>query len=126
MPASVLPAHLVSVKVAAERCGVDPRTVRRWIDADLITGYRVGIKLLKVDPDEIERRVIRRITHGAKLTCPSCGRLFDGHWLPGRDADAQQCPACGLVFEATWPGFDLEPETLVVYPPGQEPGRGAA
>jgi uncharacterized Zn finger protein len=63
---------------------------------------------------------------GARLACPSCGRAVACRWIQGRETADQQCPSCGHVFEATWPGWDFEPETVVVYPPGQEPGRGAA
>ena len=62
----------------------------------------------------------------AALACPSCGCEFTGRWLEGHETAAQQCPSCGHVFEASWPGFTFEPETVIVSPPGEEPGRGAA
>ena len=65
-------------------------------------------------------------TASAPLTCPSCGHKVVGRWLSGQDTADQRCPSCGHVFEAAWPGFTFEPETVIVSPPGQEPGRGAA
>lgn len=53
--------QLTSPAAAAERYDVNERTVRRWITDGLITGYRVGAKLVKVDLAEIEAKVIRRI-----------------------------------------------------------------
>src|SRR5215472_10379102 len=42
--------RLVSVKTAAEVHDVNDKTVRRWIDEGLITGYRIGRTLVKVIP----------------------------------------------------------------------------
>jgi excisionase family DNA binding protein len=49
------------VKRAAARFDVHDRTVRRWIAEGLITGYRVGSTLIKVDLNEIEDRIVRVI-----------------------------------------------------------------
>jgi predicted site-specific integrase-resolvase len=56
------PRNLKSVDVAAERYDVNPRTVRRWVGEGIITGYRIGGKLLKVDINEIERNVVKVVT----------------------------------------------------------------
>lgn len=61
----------------------------------------------------------------ATIACPSCGHEFTGRWT-GHKTGAQQCPSCGRVFEATWPGFIFAPETVIIGPSGEEPGRGAA
>ena len=53
--------RLASVSAAAENYDVNPRTVRRWISDGLITGYRVGTTLVKVDLDEIESNVVKPI-----------------------------------------------------------------
>lgn len=55
-----------------------------------------------------------RIRYEAPVACPSCGRAVACRWIQGRETADQQCPACGRVFEATWPGFDFEPETVIV------------
>jgi hypothetical protein len=68
-PATARPANgherpapqYASVKIAAERFDVDPRTVRRWAAAGLITSYRVGSTLIKVDLNEIEDRIVQVI-----------------------------------------------------------------
>jgi len=39
---------------AAEHLGVNPRTIRRYIAAGRLTGYRVGPRLIKIDLDELE------------------------------------------------------------------------
>jgi excisionase family DNA binding protein len=44
-----------SIRQAAEYAGVSSRTIRRYIVAGRITGYRIGPKLLKVDLNEIDR-----------------------------------------------------------------------
>ena len=61
MPRAITPGRLRSVNAAADRYDVNPRTVRRWIADGLITGYRVGGKLVKVDLDEIDRTIVRPI-----------------------------------------------------------------
>lgn len=50
-----------SVRVAAERYNVDPRTVRRWIAEGRVTGYRVGAGSVKVDLNEADERVVEVI-----------------------------------------------------------------
>ncbi len=55
MPAS---RRFASLATAAATYDVNPRTVRRWIAEGLITGYRVGGKIVKVDLNEIDRTVV--------------------------------------------------------------------
>jgi excisionase family DNA binding protein len=45
----------------AELYGVDEQTVRRWISSGLITGYRVGVQLVRVDLNEVEAKVVKAI-----------------------------------------------------------------
>lgn len=49
---------LIPVPQAAQLIGVNPQTVRRYIQSGLLNGYRVGPKLLKVDRTEV-RTLIR-------------------------------------------------------------------
>lgn len=44
-----------SILDAATRVGVSTKTVRRWIAAGHLRGYRMGPRLLRVDPDELDR-----------------------------------------------------------------------
>jgi excisionase family DNA binding protein len=44
-----------SVADAAARVGVSTKTVRRWIASGQLAGYRIGPRLLRVDPDEFDR-----------------------------------------------------------------------
>lgn len=46
--------RLASIAVAAEYADVSTRSIRRWISAGLITGYRVGPRLVKVDLDDLD------------------------------------------------------------------------
>ena len=66
------------------------------------------------------------ISHGAALDCPSCGHEVTCLWPEDQYTANQRCEACGHVLEADWPGFTFEPETVIVSPPGEERGRGAA
>jgi excisionase family DNA binding protein len=50
--------RLAAVQAAAAMYDVDPKTVRRWIASGLITGYRVGDRLVKVDLNEVEAQVV--------------------------------------------------------------------
>ena len=66
------------------------------------------------------------IRFAAPLTCASCARGLEGHWIEGHETAAQTCPSCGHMFDATWPGFDFEPERVIVRPSGEVVRRGAA
>jgi excisionase family DNA binding protein len=44
-----------SVANAAARVGVSTKTVRRWIASGQLARYRMGPRLLRVDPDEFDR-----------------------------------------------------------------------
>jgi len=54
-------ARFASVAQAGLTYNVNSRTVRRCIADGLITGYRVGGRLVKVDLDEIDERVVKVI-----------------------------------------------------------------
>jgi excisionase family DNA binding protein len=49
---------------AASYADVSTRTIRRWIAAGLIPGYRVGPRLVKVDLADVEQ-LARRIPTSA-------------------------------------------------------------
>ena len=61
----------------------------------------------------------------APLDCPACGAKVACRWV-GRKTGTQRCKACGHAFDATWPGFDMEPERVIIEPSGVVTGRGAA
>ncbi len=46
--------RLVNLASAGQYADVHPRTLRRWIASGLLTGYRVGPRLLKVDLNELD------------------------------------------------------------------------
>lgn len=56
--------ELISVTEAAERLGVNYRTIRRWIAAGRIDAVRVGPRLLKIDAAQLDR-VMRPVGGGA-------------------------------------------------------------
>lgn len=50
--------NLGSIEEGAEYVGVSPITVRRWIAAGRITGYRAGPKILRIDLDELDAMLV--------------------------------------------------------------------
>lgn len=52
-------SKLVGLTEAASVCGVCTRTIRRYISAGKIAAYRVGPRLIRVDPDELNRVMYR-------------------------------------------------------------------
>jgi len=44
----------LSVKQAAEKIGVHPWTIRRWISEGRIRGCRVGPRLMRINPDDVD------------------------------------------------------------------------
>jgi excisionase family DNA binding protein len=48
------PRKLISVEAAAAMLDVNPRSIRRYISTGMLSGYRVGGKLVKVNQAEVE------------------------------------------------------------------------
>lgn len=48
-----LPDNLVTIKDAAAQIGVHPRTIRRWITAGRISGWRLGPRMMRVNLSEV-------------------------------------------------------------------------
>lgn len=53
-PSGASRRHYESVGQAAARVGVSTKTVRRWIASGQLAGYRMGPRLLRVDPDDVD------------------------------------------------------------------------
>jgi excisionase family DNA binding protein len=45
--------RLVSIRHAADELGCDPRTIRRYIAAGLLTASRVGPRMIRVERDSL-------------------------------------------------------------------------
>lgn len=54
MAANRAKQRLSSIQDAAEEYGVHHQTIRRYISAGRITGYRFGPRMLRVDLDELD------------------------------------------------------------------------
>lgn len=54
MPANKSQRRLLSLPDAAEQYGVSAKTLRRYISAGRVTGYRFGPRMLRVDIDELD------------------------------------------------------------------------
>ena len=52
---------MVSIAAAADHYGVSRQTVRRWIASGKITAHRVGPRLIRVDLDEIEAKIVHTV-----------------------------------------------------------------
>ena len=48
------PKQTISLAEGARRAGVHQRTLRRWINDGIITGYHLGPRMLRLDPAEID------------------------------------------------------------------------
>lgn len=48
------PRRPASQQAAAEYLGVHTNTIRRYVAKGVITGYRIGPRLIRVDLDEID------------------------------------------------------------------------
>jgi len=46
-----------SIPQAAERAGVTTRTIRRWIAQGELTGFRMGKRMIRLDADELDKRL---------------------------------------------------------------------
>ena len=65
MPTNKAQRRLESLTNAAEQYGVTTKTLRRWISAGRITGYRFGPRMIRVDLDEIDALLRPLATGGA-------------------------------------------------------------
>ena len=54
VPSNKSQRSLASIAVAADAFDVHTCTIRRWIAKGLVTGYRVGPRLIKVDLNELD------------------------------------------------------------------------
>ena len=57
---------MIGLEEAAEIIGCHPRTIRRRISEGRLTGYRVGMRILRVDQAEVEK-LLRAIPTGGVL-----------------------------------------------------------
>ncbi len=55
------PRRYASITAACDLYDVDQKTIRRWIATGLIHGYRMGDRLVKVDLNEIDAKVVQVI-----------------------------------------------------------------
>ena len=53
--------RLASIYEAGAYCDCDPRTIRRRIADGTITGYKVGPRLVRVDLNEVDEKLLRTI-----------------------------------------------------------------
>jgi excisionase family DNA binding protein len=58
--------QMISLEQAAEIIGCHPRTIRRRIAEGQLTGYRMGLRILRVDQAEVEN-LLRPIPTGGVL-----------------------------------------------------------
>jgi excisionase family DNA binding protein len=54
-------SKMVSIAAAADHYGVSRQTVRRWISRGKITAYRIEPRLVRVDLDEVESKIIHTV-----------------------------------------------------------------
>lgn len=54
--------NLVRLPEAAEVLGVHPKTLRRRITDGVVTGYRLGPRLIYIDIDEVREALLREST----------------------------------------------------------------
>jgi excisionase family DNA binding protein len=67
------------VQDTAKLYDVSEHTVRRWISDGLITGYKVGSTLVRVDLNEVEARVVQVI--------PAAGQASLQAWRERRERE---------------------------------------
>jgi len=66
---------MVSIAAAADHFDVLRQTVRRWIASGRITAYRVEPRMIRVDLDEIEAKIIHTVpTATVSRDQRGCGR----------------------------------------------------
>jgi excisionase family DNA binding protein len=51
-------AKKISMQEAADLCGVSETTIRRYIAAGLVTAYRVGPRMIRLDADQVAEQLL--------------------------------------------------------------------
>lgn len=55
LPMSPANTHgYLTVRQVADRAGVTPKTVRRWIESGHLAAVRVGPRLIRIDPADVD------------------------------------------------------------------------
>ena len=60
-PPSAHQPDLVTIAVAAERLGLSTKSIRRRIADGTLPAYRVGPRLIRLDAEDVDRLLPRRI-----------------------------------------------------------------
>lgn len=50
---------LITIDEAAQRIGVHPNTIRNWLKAGNLKGYRIGPRFIRIDETELMEAVQR-------------------------------------------------------------------
>lgn len=50
-------AKKITMQEAADTYGVSTRTIRRYIAAGTLTAYRVGPRMIRLDPEQVARQL---------------------------------------------------------------------
>ncbi len=51
------PARLTTIKATAERYGTTQHTIRCWIADGILTAYRIGPRMVRLDADEVDAMI---------------------------------------------------------------------
>lgn len=54
----VIVVQRISINEVAEEFGISPRTVRRYIANGRLTAYKVGPRLVRLDPDQVRKQLL--------------------------------------------------------------------
>ncbi|MBA2559786.1 MAG: helix-turn-helix domain-containing protein [Propionibacteriales bacterium] len=55
-----------SLTETADRLGVNERTVRRWVSEGRLTAFRLGPRMLRFDPEQVDRSLFREVPTAAQ------------------------------------------------------------
>lgn len=55
-----MPEKLITIRDVCDRYGLSDKTIRRKIKSGQLPAYRVGDRLLKLDPAQVEQALVRR------------------------------------------------------------------
>jgi excisionase family DNA binding protein len=65
-----------SLAEAAERTGLSTKTLRRCIASGMLAAYRSGPRVLRVDPDDVDRMMVRLPTVSSASDGPQAARNY--------------------------------------------------
>lgn len=77
-----MPAKLISTREVSAHYGLSDKTIRRLLKDGTLTGYRVGKRLIKLDPEQVEAVLVHPVNEAVPNNIESAVAKVLEDWPP--------------------------------------------